>query len=100
MPDAFELPGVLRAVIPLVRAGDTVVDEFVPHRVPRSAAVVRALHRLPEPPARLRGIKPVLINRRTLWVIHLPACEVGTTDIPPFTLLIRCQYERALARTN
>src|SRR5215210_1250006 len=100
MPDAGELPGVLRAVVPLVRAGDSVVDELVPDRIPRPAAVVGTLHRLPEPPAGLRGIEPVRINRRTLQVVHLPAREVGTTDVPPLALLIRCQYERTLARTN
>src|SRR5215217_2097942 len=91
---------MLRAVVPLVRAGDTIVDELVPYRVPRSPPVVGTLHRLPEPPAGLRGIEPVRIDRRALQVIHLPASEVGATDIPPFALLIRCQYERTLARTN
>src|SRR5215210_8830389 len=91
---------MLRAVVPLVRAGDTVVDELVPYRVPRSAPVVGTLHRLPEPPAGLRGIEPVRINRRALEVVHLPPREVGTTDVPPLALLIRCQHERALARTN
>ena len=43
MPDALELPGVRRAVVPLVRAGNAVVDEFVAHRLPGLAAIVRAL---------------------------------------------------------
>ena len=100
MPDAGELPGVLRAVVPLVRAGDAVVDELVADRLPGLAAVVGALHRLPEPTAGLRGIEPVRIDRRALEVVHLPAREVGTADVPPFALLIRCQHERALARTD
>src|SRR4051794_6387647 len=100
MPDAGELPRVLRTVVPLVGAGDTVVDELIPDRIPRPSAVVGALHRLAEPSAGLRGIKPVRVDRRALQVIHLPAREVGTADVPPFALLIRCQYERTLARTN
>ena len=43
MPDALELPGVRRAVVPLVRAGHAVVDELVAHRLPGLAAVVGAL---------------------------------------------------------
>src|SRR5688572_11276105 len=100
MPDAGELPRVLRPVIPLVRAGDAVVHELIADRLPRPAAVVGTLHRLAEPPAGLRGIEPVWIDRRTLEVVHLPAREVGTTDIPPFALLIRRQDKRALARTD
>ena len=40
MPDALELPGMRRAVVPLVSAGDAVVDELVAHRLPGLAAVV------------------------------------------------------------
>ena len=36
MPDALELPRVLRAVVPLVRAGHAVVDELVAAPAPRS----------------------------------------------------------------
>src|SRR4051794_22863857 len=100
MPDAGELPRVLRSVIPLVRAGDAVVDELVADRLPRPTAVVRTLHRLSEPPTGLRGIEPVRIDRRALEVVHLPAREVGTADVPAFALLVRCQHERAFARTN
>ena len=66
MPDALELPGVRRAVVPLVRAGDAVVDELVAHRLPRLAAVVRALDHLPEPAARLRRIQPIRVSGRSL----------------------------------
>ena len=51
MPDALELPGMRRAVVPLVRAGHAVVDELVADRLPGLAAVVRALDQLPEPAA-------------------------------------------------
>ncbi|MEJ7742261.1 MAG: hypothetical protein WKF73_06760 [Nocardioidaceae bacterium] len=54
MPDAGELPGVRRSVVPLVGAGDAVVVELVADRRPRRAAVVGALDQLPEPAARLR----------------------------------------------
>src|SRR5207244_5352313 len=40
VPDALELPGVRRAVVPQVRAGRAVVDELVADRLPRLAAVV------------------------------------------------------------
>ena len=97
MPDARELPGVRRAVVPLVRAGDAVVDELVAHRLPRLAAVVGALDQLPEPAAGLRRIQPIRVGGRSLEVVDLPAGEVGTADVPPFALAVRRQDERALA---
>ena len=100
MPDALELPGVRRAVVPLVRAGDAVVHELVPHRLPRLAAVVGALDHLPEPAAGLRRIQPIRVGGRSLEVVDLPAGKVGTTDVPPFALAVRRQDERALARAN
>ena len=42
MPDPLELPRMRRAVVPLVRAGNAVVDELVAHRLPGLAAVVRS----------------------------------------------------------
>ena len=77
MPDALELPGVRRAVVPLVRAGDAVVDELVADRLPGLAAVVGALDQLPEPAAGLRRIQPIRVGGRSLEVIDLPAGEVG-----------------------
>ena len=62
MPDALELPGMRRAVVPLVRAGHAVVGELVADRFPGLAAVVGTLDQLPEPTARLRGIQPVRID--------------------------------------
>ena len=121
MPDALELPGVLRAVVPLVRGEGfagfrrSVVDEFVAlasrhaawrgrhsasGRLPRLAAVVRALDDLPEPAAGLRRIQPVRVGGRSLEVVDLPARKVGAADVPPFALAVRRQDERALARAN
>src|SRR5712692_6832230 len=100
MPDSRELPGVRRAVIPLVSAGDAIVYELVPHRLPRLATVVGALDLLPEPAGGLRRIQPIRVSRRCLEVIDLPAPEVGAADVPLFPLCVRRQDERALACTN
>ena len=97
MPDSLELPRVLRAVVPLVGAGDAVVDELVPDRLPRFAAVFGALNHLAEPAAGLRRIEPVRINGRALEVIDFPAGKVGAADLPLFALAVRGQDERALA---
>ena len=96
VPDPLELPGVLRAVVPLVRARDAVVGELVADRLPRLAAVVGALDHLPEPAARLRRIEPVRVDGRALDVVDLPAREVGAADLPPFAPAVRRQDERAL----
>src|SRR5687768_17420426 len=81
VPDAFELPRVLRAVVPLMRAGRAVVDELValalghaarpdeilrlaPGRIPRLAAIIGALDDLPEPAARLRGVDAIRVYGR------------------------------------
>src|SRR5260221_9077403 len=85
MPNAFEFPRVLRAVVPLVRGErfadgrGSVVDEFValtlghaaggggdptPWCLPGLAAVAGTLDDLSEPAAGLRGIQAVLGNER------------------------------------
>src|ERR1041385_5168041 len=73
MPDPLEFPRMLCAVVPLMRPGDSVVNEFVAlafwhaslalqlfrttsRRYPAFAAVIRALNDLPEPTARLRSV--------------------------------------------
>src|SRR5213592_376191 len=71
-----------------------------PPGVSRLAPVAGALDDLPEPPARLRRVQPIRIDRRALEVVDLPAREVRATDIPPFALAVRRQDERALARTD
>ena len=96
MPDALELPGVRRAVVPLVRAGDAVVDELVAHRLPRLAAVVGALDHLPEPAAGLRRVQPVRIDGRSLEVVDLPARKVRAADVPPFALAVRLRTNAPL----
>ena len=100
MPDALELPRMRRAVVPLVRAGNAVVDELVVHRLPRLAAVVRALDHLPEPAAGLRCVQPVRVGGRSLDVVDLPAGKMRTADVPLFALAVRRQDERALARAD
>src|SRR5216117_817318 len=100
MPDARELTGTRRAVVPQVSAGDAVVDELVPHRLPRLATVVGALDQLPEPAAGLRRIQPIRVSGRSLQVVDLPAPEVGATDVPPFARCVRRQDERALPCTD
>src|SRR6266851_10434071 len=82
MPDALELPGARRAVVPEVRAGLAVVDELVPHRLPSLAPVVGALDQLPEPPGGLRRIEPIRIGRRSFKVVDLPAPKVRAGDLP------------------
>src|SRR5688572_9952858 len=112
MPDAFELPRVWRAVVPLVRgerfAGlwRGVVGEFVALAfgrtigsggrfagwgsglVPCFAAVIGALNNLPEPAARLGRIEPIWIDRGSFEMVHLPTGKVRFTDIPAFPLCV------------
>src|SRR5208282_1940736 len=119
MPHAFEFPGTLRAVVPLMsgerlaRFRRRVVDELVAcglrgtwggrfsgrrsGLVPGFAAVVGALNQLPEPSAGLRRVDAIGIGGRCFQVIHLPACEVGAANLPLFALAVGCQDECALA---
>jgi hypothetical protein len=124
MPDALELPGVGRAIVPLVRGqrfsgfrrsvvselvalalGHAVwcCDRFAGRRsglVPGLAAVVGALNDLPEPATRLRRIQPIRVSGRSLEVVDLPARELWAADFPPFALTVRGQNKRALACAN
>src|SRR5712691_9146493 len=86
MPDALELPRMLRAVIPLMSAGRAVVIEVLTHRLPSLAAVVGTLDHLAKPARRLRGVDPVRINRGAFEVIDFPAREVRTADLPILAL--------------
>src|SRR5687767_4412193 len=106
MPDALELPWVLRAVVPFVSANLAFIDEFVTlrlghavgadqllrfasGRIPGFATVVGALGDLAEPPAGLRSVNAVRIHRRTFDVINLPTREVRAADLPILALAIR-----------
>src|SRR5207245_9524732 len=89
MPDPHELERPRRAVVPQMRAGLALVDELVPHRLPRLPSVIGALDQLPVPACVLRGIQPIGVGGRTLEVVDLPACKVGPTDVPLFALGVR-----------
>src|SRR5258707_11595078 len=93
MPDALELPGMRRPVVPLMCSRHAFVGELVAGRLPRFAAVVRALHHLAEPGACLRRVQTVGIGRRTLEVIQLPATEMRARDIP-FLALAVCRQDK------
>src|SRR3954470_14675663 len=82
VPDPGELPWVLRAVVPLVRARLAVVGELVADRLPGLAAVIRPLDDLTVPAGRLARIEPIRVDRRALQVVHLPAREKPAFDAP------------------
>src|SRR5262245_14058287 len=100
MPDARELPGMRRAVVPLVGAGAAVVDELVADRLPGLAAVVRALDELAEPAAGLGGEYAIRVSRRSLEMVNLPARKVRAADVPVLALSVRLEHERALSRAD
>src|SRR3989442_1226021 len=118
MPDALELPGMLRAVVPLMRGEGLarlrgrVVGELVAlafreafrglfqhtcRRLPRLAAVAGALDDLSEPPARLRRVQPVRIGGGALYVIDLPPPQVRAAHLPLFALPLPGHDESTLA---
>src|SRR4030095_19152 len=124
MPDALELPGVRRTVVPLVRGeGFTgfrrrVVNKLVAlalghalrgggrfaggcsRLVPCLAAVIGALNDLSKPAARLRCIESIRISGRPLEMVDLPARKEGVTDVPSLALGVRREDERTLACAN
>src|SRR3989442_15884121 len=121
MPHALELPGVLRAVVPLVRREGLarfrgrVVHELVAlalrhlaglhghsaaGRLPRLAAVAGALDDLSEPPARLRRVHAIRIGGGSPHVIDFPARQVRAPPVPPLALSPRPQDERTLPGTH
>src|SRR5438046_6651898 len=112
MPDTLEFPGMLRAVVPHVGgerfAGfrGRVVDELIalafgrarlgvllPRRRPRLypslAAVIGAPNDLPEPAAGLRRIDAIRVGGRAREVLHLPARQMRTADVPLLAPTIR-----------
>ena len=113
MPDAFEFPRMLRAVVPLVSAHVALIHKFVAFAfgraigagqllgaaagcLPGLAAIVGALDYLAEPTARLRRVDAVRLSGRAFEVIHFPAREVRPADFPILALAVRRQDERAL----
>src|SRR5438552_15641542 len=114
MPNALELPRMLRAVVPHMCAGDAIVNELVAfafghpfrafqllgtaaRRFPGFAAIAGSLNDLPEPGTRLRRIDSARINRRSFHVINLPAGEMRPVHFPVFALRIRRQDEPAFS---
>src|SRR5438067_10254325 len=100
MPDALELPRPRRPVVLLVGARTALVDELLAGRRPRLAAVVRTLDQLSKPTTRLRRVQPIRISRRSLQVVHLPACKVRAGHVPSVALAIRGQHEGTLLRAD
>src|SRR5882762_3054040 len=100
MPDSFELPRVRRAVVPLMSAGNAVVNKFVTYRLPSLAPVIRALDLLPKPAAGLRCIQPVRISGRALQMVDLPAPKKRPINVPPLSFPIRRQDESARPRAH
>src|SRR4029453_8863477 len=117
MPNPFELPWMLRAIIPLMCARYTVVNEFValasrhaigtfqvlrraPGRVPLFSAVIGTLDDLAEAPAGLRCINAVRIDRRTFYVINFPARKMRAADFPSFAPPTPCPHEPPFSCTN
>src|SRR5437588_2643256 len=111
MPNPLELPRMLCAVVPLMRGERLaacircVVDEFVAFGfrhsalrrrlsgrrsglVPRLAAIIRTLNDLTKPPARLRCINAIRVNRRSFQVVHFPARKVWSAYVPLVPLAI------------
>src|SRR5882762_1500298 len=100
VPDPLEFPRVRRAVVPLMSAGNAVVNKFVTYRLPRLAPVIRALDLLPKPAAGLRCIQPVGINGRAFQMVNFPASKERAADNPPLPLPIRRQDESTFPRTH
>src|ERR1044071_655588 len=114
MPNTLELPRMLGAVIPLMRARDTIVNKLIAltfghairafqffraasGRVPRFSAIIRALNDLAKPPASLRCVNTVRIDWRTLYVINFPTRKMRPADLPSFARTVRCQDERTFS---
>src|SRR5688572_5685586 len=119
MPDAFELPRLLRPIVPLVGSerfagfGRSVVNELIAFAyretfggdgglsggrtrlLPSFAAIVGTLNDLPEPAAGLRCIDTVRVNWRTFEMVNVPARKIRATYLPVFALAIRGQDKRA-----
>src|SRR5690242_9526748 len=100
MPDSLEFPGMRRAVVPLMRAQDTVVQEFVTDWRPSLPPVIGTLYLLPKPCAVLGGIKPPCISGRSLQMKYLPPGKVGASNLPLLARCIGSQNECTFARSH
>ena len=61
-PDPFELPRVLRAIVPLVRSGNALIGKPVAHCLPGQAAIAGALDHLSGPAVGLGCIQSLGIG--------------------------------------
>ena len=100
MPDAFELPRVLGAIIPLMSARKPFVLKFITDGLPGFSSIFGALYHLPKPAAGLRCINAIRLSRGTLKVINFPAAEMWTADFPLLSLAVGSQDESSFPRTN
>src|SRR5262245_58488227 len=124
MPDALELPRMLRSVVPLMGGqglsglGRGIIDELVAvafgHSVrcggrltrrssrlfPCFPAVIGPLDDLSEPAARLRGVDDIRLRGRSLHMIDLPSDEQRSADVPLLSCAIRRQDESPLASAD
>lgn len=82
VPDAFEFPRVLGAVVPFVRADFALVLKVVADGFPSEAAIVGALDDLAEPTAGLGGVEALGIHGGAFDVVDFPSAEVGSGDGP------------------
>src|ERR1700736_4932763 len=112
MPHPLKLPRVLSTVVPLVRAGNAIINEFVTfslrrtigtlqllrcatRRLPGFTSIIGALNDLSKPGAGLRCIQTVRINWRTFDVIKLPPGKVRSINFPILALCVGGKDERS-----
>src|ERR1051325_714708 len=100
MPDSLEFPGMRRTIVPLMRAGDAVVQECVPDPRPSFPAVIGALYELPKPSAVLRGVQPLEVDRRSFEMEYLPTGKMGASNLPLFAHCVGSENECTLARPH
>src|SRR5215469_7116113 len=100
MPDPFEFPRMLGAVVPFVRAGHACVFKLVADRFPSLATVIGSLQHLTEPACVLRRIQTIRINGRPVHMIDLPTGEMRSANFPLVTLPVRSQNKSSLPGTN
>src|SRR4030088_616416 len=100
VPDALELVGMGRTVVPNMRTDFAFIGELIAYRFPGLAAVARALHHLAEPAAGLRRVEAVGVGWRPFEVVDLPARKVGAFDLPSFPARVRARDERAFPRSD